>query len=129
MDYTVHEILQARILVWVAFSFSRDLPNPGTEPRSPTLQADSLPAGHKGSPKKETIRKPGFDPWVGKIPWRREWQPTPVLLPGESHGLRSLVGYSPWGRKELDTTERLSLPFLPFLCLLKYAASPTWPTS
>ena len=36
-----------------------------------------------------------FDPWVGKIPWRRVWQPTPVFLPGESHGQRSLVGYSP----------------------------------
>ena len=47
------------------------------------------------------------DPWVGKIPWRRAWQPTPVLLPGESHGQKSLVGYSPWGRKESDTTERL----------------------
>ena len=50
--------------------------------------------------------RPGFDPWVGKILWRRKWQPTPVLLPGKSHG-RSLVGYSPWGRKESDTTERL----------------------
>ena len=39
----------------------------------------------------------GFDPWVGKIPWRRKWQPTPVFLPGESHGQRSVVGYSPWG--------------------------------
>ena len=38
--------------------------------------------------------------WVGKIPWRKKWQPTPVLLPGKSHGLRSLVGYSPWGCKE-----------------------------
>ena len=47
-----------------------------------------------------------FDPWVGKIPWRRKWQPTPVLLPGESHVGRSLVGYSSWGRKELDRTER-----------------------
>ena len=43
--------------------------------------------------------RPGFDPWVGKIPWRRAWQPSPVFLPGESHGQRSLVGYSPWGRK------------------------------
>ena len=43
----------------------------------------------------------------GKIPWRRKWQPTPVFLPGESHGQRSLAGYSPQGRKELDTTERL----------------------
>ena len=49
----------------------------------------------------------GFDPWVGKILWRRKWQPTPVFLPGESHGRRSLVGYSPRGRKESDTTERL----------------------
>ena len=40
-----------------------------------------------------------FDPWVGKIPWRRKWQPTPVFLPGESHGQRSLVGYSPWGHR------------------------------
>ena len=40
-----------------------------------------------------------FDPWVRKIPWRRAWQPAPVFLPGESHGQRNLVGYSPWGRK------------------------------
>ena len=46
-----------------------------------------------------------FEPWVGKTPWRRAWQPTPVFLPGESCGQRSLVGYSPWGPKELDTTE------------------------
>ena len=46
-----------------------------------------------------------FDPWVRKIPRRRAWQPTPVFLPGESHGQRNLVGYSPQGRKESDTTE------------------------
>ena len=46
-----------------------------------------------------------FNPWVGKIPWRRKWQPTPVFLPGESHGQRSLVGYNPEGRKESDRTE------------------------
>ena len=51
--------------------------------------------------------RPGFNPWVGKISWRRKWQPTPVFLPGKSHGRRSLVGYSPWGCKELDMTERL----------------------
>ena len=45
------------------------------------------------------------DPWVGKIPWRRAWQSTSVFLPGESHGQRRLAGYSPWGCKELDTTE------------------------
>ena len=47
----------------------------------------------------------GFNLWVGKIPWRRKWQPTGGFLTGESHGQRSLVGYSPWGRKESDTTE------------------------
>ena len=47
--------------------------------------------------------------WVGKIPWRREWQPTTVFLPGESHGQRSLVGYRPWGCKESDMAERLTL--------------------
>ena len=50
-------------------------------------------------------RRLGFNPWVGKIPWRREWQPTPVFLPGESHGQRSLAGYSPWGGKKSDMTE------------------------
>ena len=40
-----------------------------------------------------------FDPWVGKIPWRLAWQPTPVFLPGESHGQRSLGVYSPWGHR------------------------------
>ena len=49
------------------------------------------------------------DPWVGKIPWRMAWQPTPVFLPGESHGQRSQAGYSPWCCKELDTTEVLCL--------------------
>ena len=44
--------------------------------------------------------RPGFNPWVRKIPWRRKWQPTPAILPGESHVRRSLVGYSPLGRKE-----------------------------
>ena len=53
--------------------------------------------------------RPGFNPWVRKSPWRRKWQPPPVFLSGESHSQRSLVGYSPWGHKELDTTEWLTL--------------------
>ena len=57
-------------------------------------------------------RRPGFSPWVGKILWRRKWHPTPVLLPGKSHGQRSVVGYSPRGRKDSDTTERLHFHFL-----------------
>ena len=46
-----------------------------------------------------------FNPWVGMIPWKREWQPTPVFLPGQSHGQRNLASYSPQGRKESDMTE------------------------
>ena len=46
----------------------------------------------------------GFNPWVGKILRRRKWQPTPVFLPEEFHGQRSLEGYSPWGHRELYTT-------------------------
>ena len=47
-------------------------------------------------------KRHGFGPWIRKIPWRKKWQRTPVFLPGESHGQWSLVGYSPWGFKELD---------------------------
>jgi len=50
-------------------------------------------------------KRPRFDLCVGKIPWRRAWQPTPVFLPRESHGQRSLVGHSPWGHKESNMTE------------------------
>ena len=46
-----------------------------------------------------------FDLWVGKIPWRRAWEPTPIFLPGESHGQGSLAGYRPLSLKELDMTE------------------------
>ena len=50
-------------------------------------------------------RQCGFNHWVRKTPWRRKWQPTPLFLPGESHGQWSLEGYSPWGCKQSDTTE------------------------
>ena len=50
-----------------------------------------------------------FDPWVKKIPWSRKWQPTPVVLSGKFHGQTSLVSYSPWGHKESDTSEQLSM--------------------
>ena len=59
---------------------------------------------HGGIDRKEScLQEPGSDPWVGKMPWRMEWQPTPVFLPGEFHGQRNLAGYSPWGHQELDT--------------------------
>ena len=53
--------------------------------------------------------RPGFDPWIGKIPWRRKWQPTLIFLPGELHGQRILAGYSSMGPKELGMTEQLTL--------------------
>ena len=62
-------------------------------------------AGAGGKESTCQSRRPGLDPWLGKIPWWRAWQTTPVSLPGESHGQRSLAGYSPRGRKELDMTE------------------------
>ena len=68
------------------------------------------------------IGRPRFDPWVRKSPWRREWLPTPVFLPGEFHRQRSLAGCSPWGRKELDMTERLTLRF----CSAFRAPSGNW---
>ena len=58
-------------------------------------------------------RRPGFDPWVGKIPWRRERLSTPVFWPGEFHGL-----YSPWGHKDSDTTEQLSHTYIHVLLAL-----------
>ena len=82
-----------------AFYFSLTFP--------PEMRFRGFPSGTSG---KELVcqcrrhKKLRFNPWVGKIPWRRKRQPTPVFLPGESHGQRSLVGYSPWGRTESDIT-------------------------
>ena len=63
-----------------------------------------------GSDGKESaaMQRTRFNLWVGKLPWRRKWQTTPVFLPAAPHGQGSLVGCSPWGHKELDITERLS---------------------
>ena len=61
----------------------------------------------------QTVKNPPSmqETWVGKIPWRREWPPTPVFFSGEFHGQRSLAGHSPWGRKESAMTEQLTLYF------------------
>ena len=66
-----------------------------------------VPGGSEVKASAFNAGEPGSIPGSGKIPWRRKWQSTPVFLPGESHGWRSLVGLSPRGRKESDTTERL----------------------
>ena len=85
-------------------------------PESPASQADSLPLSYQGGPRwlsgKESAcqcrrcKRHGLDPWVGKIPWNRKWQHGPVSCLGKkSHGWRSLASYSPWSRRESDTTE------------------------
>ena len=65
---------------------------------------------------------PGSISGLGRSPGEGKWQPTPVLLPGESHGGRRLVGYSPWGRKESDTTEQLYYLSLSLCISVKYTA-------
>ena len=112
------------------------VPPPGMEPTSPTLHGRFLTTGPSEVPlltfnaqitiirgslvpflvaqkvKNLPEMQPRYNPWVGKIPWRREWQPSSAFLPGEkSHGQRSLVGYNPWGCKESDTTEQLTLNY------------------
>ena len=73
-----------------------------------TLATCPSPRGAPGSSvvKSLPVHETWFSLWVGKVPWRRKWHPMPVFSPGESHGQRSLVGYSPGGRKESNTTEQ-----------------------
>ena len=63
-------------------------------------------SGKKSACQCRSLRRRGFDPWVGKMPWGRKWQLTPVFLSGKPHGPRGLAGYSPWGH---DTTEQSSI--------------------
>ena len=73
-------------------------------------------SGKKSACQCRKCKRCRFNPQDGKMPWKRKWQPTPVFLPGESHGQRSLAGYSPWGRKKSDRTEQLSTPSLTYRC-------------
>ena len=100
----IHGIFQARVLEWGAIAFSVLL----LFKKSTQMVLEGFPGGTSG--KEPTCqcrrcKRCEFDPWVRKVPWRREWQPTMVFLPGESHGQKSLVGYSPWGCKESNITE------------------------
>ena len=82
-------------------------------------QNSGLPLWCSGKESAWQCRRHRFHPWVGKIPWRRKWQPTLVLLPGKSHGPRSLVGYSPWGQnRALRWSPRRSDPGAPTYVLL-----------
>ena len=69
------------------------------------LRQKGLPRWHRGKESSWQCRRCAFSPWVGKILWRKKWQPTPLFVPGKSHGQRNLEGYSLWGGTELDTTE------------------------
>ena len=87
----------------------------------PTAHPSGLPrwlSGKESTCQCRRYRKCGFNPWVWKIPWRRKWQPTPVFLPGESHGQRSLAGYSPRGLKKPErlNNNKHTLPPNPVLC-------------
>ena len=80
--------------IWDWSTSSRGFPN-GTRGEESTCQC-----------KRHTRHR--FDPWIGKIPWRKKWQPSPVFLPGEPHGHRSLASYSLWSQRELDMPEQLT---------------------
>ena len=72
------------------------------------LRGQGFPGGSDGKESACSVGDLGSISGLGGVPWRREWQPTPVFLPGECHGQRSLAGYSPWGHKESDLTEQFS---------------------
>ena len=92
---SIHGIFQASILEWGAVRGY--YPNIWGIPGGTVIK--NLPC---------QCRRHRFDPWVGKIPWKRGWLPHCSILPGEFQGQRSLAGYNPWGHKELETTEQLS---------------------
>ena len=62
-------------------------------------RTSGFPDGSDGKEPAWQCGRPGFDPWVRKISWTKKWQLSPIFLPGEFHGKRSLVGYSPWGHR------------------------------
>ena len=83
----------------------------------------NFPGGLEGKVSARNAGDLGSTPGLGRFPWRRKWQPTPVLLLGKSRGWRSLVGYSPWGRKESDMTEQLHFTFSKNHCCCSVAKS------
>ena len=96
--------------------------------RAVYISLQGFPGGSEGKASSCNVGDPGSIPGLGRIPWRRKWQPTPVFLPGESYGFsqRSRAGYSPQGRKESDTTERLHFHFLFLPSVLWMLASSIW---
>ena len=80
------------------------------------------PSGKESTCQCRICKRHWFSPWVGKISWRRKWHLTPVFLPGESHGQRSMAGYSPWDCKDLDMTEQRTESAGTMLFSLKYSS-------
>ena len=107
LPFSTEALTEAELVCWGNNCFQLSGKFPGPEIRR-RYQRHRLPRQCSG---KESIcqcrrrKRLGFSLRVGKIPWRRKWQPTPVFLPENSHKQRDLVGYSPRGRKESDTTE------------------------
>ena len=96
-----HHLLPSIRDYWKNHSFVQNLVSKHTHTHTHTHTYENTWGFSDGSDSKESASV-WFDPWVGKIAWRREWLPTPVFLPGESHEQKSPVGYSPWGRKKSD---------------------------
>ena len=112
-DSSVHGISQARILEWVAISSYRGSSPPRDQTHTSSISCISrqIPCHGCHLASQESTYSAGDEgstPGWGKIPWRRGWQPILVFLRGKSHGQRSLVGYSSWGRKESDMTEQVT---------------------
>ena len=89
------------IVTWIKFSHSHP------------FWASQVAWWVKNPPAVQESRRCGFDPWVGKVPWRKAWQPTPVILRGEFHGQRILEGYSPWGHRSWTFLKQLSTAHVP----------------
>ena len=79
--------------------------------RDQIIKTWDFPSGSEGKESTCNVGDPASTPESGGFLWRREWLPTLVFLPGEFHGQRGLIGYSPWGRKESDATEKLHFHF------------------
>ena len=93
--------------VWCITSWNQDCPEKYQQPQICSWYHSNDRGASLVKESAWNAGDPSSIPGSGRFPWGRKWQPTLVLLPGESQGRRSLVGYSPWGRKESDTTERL----------------------
>ena len=87
--------------VWKTLSYACGIPSRESLYREKNFDISECLSGKESACQ---CRKHGFDPWFGKISWRRKWQPTSAFLPGKSHGQRSLMGYRPWGHKRVSRT-------------------------